>query len=130
MQDLNRLRIAYRREKGVVPRVAHGVYGGITQEDSIEMEFFSESEDLTGSMDLSYDPDGRPLPPDEPFTEGKASRVTRTIHSRILMNRATARNVANWLQEILDAMDEMEKSDEDRDYFEDMDESLLSSKRH
>ena len=117
MQNLKRVQLSYHRVDGLSPKVAHGVYGGAIQNDLIEMEFFSESEDLTGTSTVSYDEMGNPVVDEDTVDEYMRPRkIVRTIHSRIVVSKATARNIVSWMHDVLDNMDEIDK-EEDEDLF-------------
>ena len=127
MQDLKQIVLSYHRVKGIESRVAHGVYGGIAA-NGVELEFFSESEDPTGSEEYVYDERGNvidsSLNPDDP----PRTKIVRTIHTRIYMNRQSARNMVNWLTDLLDGMDADERAVVEEDEFEGIDKSLIYSK--
>ena len=128
MQNLKRVQLSYHRVDGLSPKVAHGVYGGAIQNDLIEMEFFSESEDLTGTSTVSYDEMGNPVVDEDTVDEYMRPRkIVRTIHSRIVVSRATARNIVSWMHDVLDNMDEIDK-EEDEDLFEGVDKGIIFSK--
>ncbi len=128
MQNLKRVQLSYHRVDGLSPKVAHGVYGGAIQNDLIEMEFFSESEDLTGTSTVSYDEMGNPVVDEDTVDEYMRPRkIVRTIHSRIVVSKATARNIVSWMHDVLDNMDEIDK-EEDEDLFEGVDKGIIFSK--
>ena len=128
MQNLKSVQLSYHRVKGLSPKVAHGVYGGVIQKDLIEMEFFSESEDLTGTTTVSYDEKGNPVA-DENMVEEymRPRKIVRTIHTRVVVSKATARNIVNWMHDVLDNMDEVDK-EEDEDFFEGVVKGIIFSK--
>lgn len=128
MQNLKKVTLSYHRVKGLQPRVAHGVYGGVSGPDTVEMEFFSQSENYDRELDMSLDESGN-APTDELVAGDELNtNIVRTIHTRIYMNKTAAREMVDWLLDVLDNMDNMDKAMDNDDMLDGIDKSLIYSK--
>lgn len=128
MQNLKKVTLSYHRVKGLQPRVAHGVYGGVSGPDTVEMEFFSQSENYDRDLDMSLDESGN-APTDELVAGDELNtNIVRTIHTRIYMNKTAAREMVDWLLDVLENMDNMDKAMENDDMLDGIDKSLIYSK--
>ena len=128
MQNLKKVTLSYHRVKGLQPRVAHGVYGGVSGPDTVEMEFFSQSENYDRELDMSLDESGN-APTDELVAGDELNtNSVRTIHTRIYMNKTAAREMVDWLLDVLENMDNMDKAMENDDMLDGIDKSLIYSK--
>lgn len=128
MQNLKKVTLSYHRVKGLQPRVAHGVYGGVSGPDTVEMEFFSQSENYDRDLDMSMDESGN-APTDELVAGDELNtKIVRTIHTRIYMNKTAAREMVDWLLDVLENMDNMDKAMENDDMLDGIDKSLIYSK--
>ena len=128
MQNLKKVTLSYHRVKGLQPRVAHGVYGGISGPDTVEMEFFSQSENYDRDLDMSLDESGN-APTDELVAgDDSNTKIVRTIHTRIYMNKTAAREMVDWLLDVLDNMDNIDKAMDNDDMLDGIDKSLIYSK--
>lgn len=104
MQDVRKIRLEYRRVDGVRPQVCHGVYGGPAVGDTISLDFFSETERIPPNTEEIYDRNGL-LVGEEPRLADEPVTLTRNVHTRLVMNREVARDVAKWLLDMVDYMD-------------------------
>ena len=128
MQNLKKVTLSYHRVKGLQPRVAHGVYGGVSCPDTVEMEFFSQSENYDRELDISLDESGN-APTDELVAGDELNtNIVRTIHTRIYMNKTAAREMVDWLLDVLENMDNMDKAMDNDDMLDGIDKSLIYSK--
>lgn len=128
MQNLKKVTLSYHRVKGLQPRVAHGVYGGVSGPDTVEMEFFSQSENYDRDLDMSLDESGN-APTDELVAGDELNtNIVRTIHTRIYMNKTAAREMVDWLLDVLENMDNMDKAMDNDDMLDGIDKSLIYSK--
>ena len=128
MQNLKKVTLSYHRVKGLQPRVAHGVYGGVSGPDTVEMEFFSQSENYDRDLDMSMDESGN-APTDELVAGDELNtNIVRTIHTRIYMNKTAARELVDWLLDVLENMDNVDKAMENDDMLDGIDKSLIYSK--
>lgn len=128
MQNLKKVTLSYHRVKGLQPRVAHGVYGGVSGPDTVEMEFFSQSENYDRELDMSLDESGN-APTDELVAGDELNtNIVRTIHTRIYMNKTAAREMVEWLLDVLENMDNMDKAMDNDDMLDGIDKSLIYSK--
>ena len=128
MQNLKKVTLSYHRVKGLQPRVAHGVYGGVSGPDTVEMEFFSQSENYDRDLDMSMDESGN-APTDELVAGDELNtNIVRTSHTRIYMNKTAARELVDWLLDVLENMDNVDKAMENDDMLDGIDKSLIYSK--
>ena len=128
MQNLKKVTLSYHRVKGLQPRVAHGVYGGVSGPDTVEMEFFSQSENYDRDLDMSMDESGN-APTDELVAGDELNtNIVRTIHTRIYMNKTAARELVDWLLDVLENMDNVDRAMENDDMLDGIDKSLIYSK--
>ena len=128
MKNLKKVTLSYHRIKGLQPRVAHGVYGGVSGPDTVEMEFFSQSENYDRELDMSLDESGN-APTDELVAGDELNtNIVRTIHTRIYMNKTAAREMVDWLLDVLENMDNMDKAMDNDDMLDGIDKSLIYSK--
>ena len=128
MQNLKKVTLSYHRVKGLQPKVAHGVYGGVSGPDTVEMEFFSQSENYDRDLDMSLDESGH-APTDELVAGDELNtNIVRTIHTRIYMNKTAAREMVDWLLDVLENMDNMDKAMDNDDMLDGIDKSLIYSK--
>ena len=128
MQNLKKVTLSYHRVKGLQPRVAHGVYGGVSGPDTVEMEFFSQSENYDRELDMSLDESGN-APTDELVAGDELNtNIVRTIHTRIYMNKTAAREMVDWRLDVLENMDNMDKAMDNDDMLDGIDKSLIYSK--
>ncbi len=83
----------------------HGVMGGINQAGEIEMNFFTECESLPCPTEIVFTASGEfvsetPLEGDE-----DEHSITRTIHTRAVIQPRQARAMVTWLMQLLDSLD-------------------------
>lgn len=105
--DFHATRIHYTYELAPEARlqVAHGVWGGVTPQGEIEIQFYSESDTPPPYSDLVIGPDGMPGPEVCPGDDDQRN-ITRHIHSRLLLNYNTARAVLDWLEERVNELEQ------------------------
>ena len=104
------------------------MYGGVSGPDTVEMEFFSQSENYDRELDMSLDESGN-APTDELVAGDELNtNIVRTIHTRIYMNKTAAREMVDWLLDVLENMDNMDKAMENDDMLDGIDKSLIYSK--
>lgn len=108
--QVERVRYHYERVPEVQPRTAHGVWGGVNPQGEIELNFYTESDDLPPYTEQNVLPDGSPGLERIPAS-GNLRHVTRNIHSRVLLNYHTAKAVLGWLEERIKELEEEEGPD-------------------
>lgn len=127
MDDLRKATLKYYRVSDLQPRIAHGVYGGCSDSETVELEFFSEGRDYSGESEFETDEFGALLPADN--EQDMNQTIVRTVHTKLYMSRATARAIVNWLGDVLDQMDRMDNPErDDDDLLDGVDESLIFSR--
>ena len=104
-----KIRYEYQQDPDVRIHYAHGVWGGINPQGEVEVGFYLESDKMPPYSERLVAPDGsfghEVIPHDDDLRI-----VTRTIHSRVILNYHTARAVLEWLEDKLDMLDMEEGS--------------------
>lgn len=113
-----RYRFRFQRDPNLPTNLAHGVWGGINQQGEIEMNFFTESEDMPEYVERLVMNDGT-IVHEEVSNEGAETRmITRTVTDRVIISYETGRALVEWLEDQLNMLDEIENTGEDpRDSF-------------
>ncbi len=108
MDTIRKFRIEYTRDPKLKPLVVHGVYGGVCDNESLELEFFTESEAKPTENDVVFDTEtGMPLYE----SSGDKDEITvleRKIHTRLMMNRNMAKYLIYWLERAIEPLDAKE----------------------
>lgn len=102
-----RIRYEYDQDPETRMRYAHGVWGGINPQGEIEVNFYLESDKMPPYSERLVAPDGSFGHETAPFDEDLRV-ITRTIHSRLILNYHTARAVLEWLEDKVESL-EMEE---------------------
>ena len=100
-----RIRYEYEQQPDTRLQYAHGVWGGINSQGEVEMNFYTESDKMPTFSERIVSPDGSLGHEMSPYDEN-LKVITRSIHTKLLMNYHTARAMLEWLQdkvEILEA---------------------------
>ncbi len=100
----SRIRYEYSQEPQARLQLAHGVWGGINPQGEIEMNFYSESDKIPPFSERLVEPDGTLGHEMVPFDE-TIRTITRTVHSRVVLNYYTARALVEWLEDKIDTLD-------------------------
>jgi hypothetical protein len=99
-----RIRYEYVQSPEARLRYAHGLIGGINSQGEVEMNFYTESDKLPAYSECILAPDGslghEMAPPD-----GEVKQVARFIHSRVILNYYAAKDLAEWLEEQISALE-------------------------
>ena len=104
--------LKFRRDPDLPLPLVHGVFGGVNPMGEIELNFFSESEDLPDRVErLVSNADGAVLNEEIISGDPEARHVTRTIVSRIVVTYATAQAIRTWLDEQIKVMDDLAGAD-------------------
>ena len=85
-----RVHYEYELEENVRVQYAHGVWGGVTKHGEIELNFYLEHDNVGIKKEANIPHKDAIIP---------THYITRLVHSRILLNYATARSVLEWLEE-------------------------------
>ena len=100
--------LKFRRDPDLPLPLVHGVFGGVNPMGEIELNFFSESEDLPDRVErLVSNADGAVLSEDVIASDPEARHVTRNIVSRIVVTYATAQAIKAWLDEQIKVMEDI-----------------------
>ena len=99
-----KVRFEYLQDPSARIHYAHGVWGGINPQGEIEVNFYLESDKIPPYSERLVAPDGSFGHEVIPYDEDLRT-VTRTIHSRVILNYYTARAVLEWLEDKLDMLD-------------------------
>ncbi len=100
----SRIRYEYKEESEVKLTTAHGVWGGINPHGEIELNFYTESDKHPPYSEREVEPDGT-LGPELFLEDDDVRHITRTIHTKLLLNHRTAYAVMEWLGEKLESLE-------------------------
>ncbi len=99
-----RIRYEYQQASGLTPQYAHGVWGGINAQGEVEINFYAESDKLPPFSERLVAPDGSFGHEMTPFDEN-LKMVNRHIFSKIIINYHTARDILEWLEDKVEALE-------------------------
>ena len=85
----------------------HGVFGGVTPLGEIEMNFFTESEDLPECIERTISEAGTLINEKIVYKDPTTHHLTRIIKNRMVVSYSTAQSIRDWLNDQLDLMDSM-----------------------
>lgn len=105
-----KIRYIYKMNPEARLQTAHGVWGGINHQGELELNFYHESNALPGTTECLVAPDGSVGPEMLSDADMEVQRITRQIHSRVLLNYDTARVLLEWLEERISYL-EMEEGE-------------------
>lgn len=100
-----RIRYRYTVDRDARLNVAHGVWGGVNPQGEIELNFYHESDAVPAEVECLLAPDGSLGPETPPSDDMEVRRITRHIHSRILLNYDTACAVLEWLDDRITSLE-------------------------
>ncbi|MDR2075751.1 MAG: hypothetical protein LBP61_02280 [Desulfovibrio sp.] len=105
-QEKQPLRIRYDYVHAPEARLqyAHGVIGGINSQGEVEMNFYTESDKLPAYSESIIAPDGSLGHEIAPADE-EVKQVARFIHSKVILNYYAARDLVEWLEEQIAALE-------------------------
>lgn len=83
----------------------HGAFGGANQAGELEVNIYSDSEDLPAPATIVMTQDGQTLTTDEDEVDREVTSIIRTVHSRFLLDADAARALASWLMNEADKLD-------------------------
>lgn len=95
-----RVHYEYEQEENVKVKYAHGVWGGITKQGEIELNFYLEHDKVFSRQNAQQNTTMQPMDSSLPV-----HYVTRSIHSRVLLNYHTARSILEWLEDKVTALE-------------------------
>ncbi len=98
------IRYEYEEDPGAKLKVAHGVWGGVSTQGEIELNFYAESDKLPHVAERLLTPEGIIGPESIPQNEDPRI-IIRHVHSKILLNYNTARALATWLEEKIESIE-------------------------
>jgi hypothetical protein len=99
-----RIRYEYEQSPDLTPRYAHGVWGGINAQGEVEINFYTESDKLPPYSERMVAADGSFGHEMIPYDEN-LKIVTRHIHAKIILGYHTARDILEWLEDKVDALE-------------------------
>ncbi len=99
-----RIRYEYQEEPGTKLQAAHGVWGGVNPHGEIELNFYTESDKMPLFSEREVEPDGT-LGPELMPDDEDIRHITRTIHTKLLLNPRSAYAVFEWLAEKLESLE-------------------------
>jgi hypothetical protein len=99
-----RIRYEYEQDARQRPQYAHGVWGGINAQGEVEINFYAESDKLPAFSERLVAPDGSFGHEETPLDENQKV-VVRHILSKIIVNYYTARDILEWLEDKVEALE-------------------------
>lgn len=97
LQQPTKIRYKYDLDPNAKLNVAHGIWGGINPHGEIELNFYHESDTMPTESECNFGEDGIIGPEVLKGREANVKRITRHIHSRVLLNYQTACAILEWL---------------------------------
>ena len=108
MLEVKKIRVEYSRDPKLKPLATQGVYGGPSSRNTIEMNFFSETDVQEKELDLIMDSNGVPVceTPEDP---DMPVRMHRRVHTRLVINRECAHEIIKWLTDVVSYMESIDQ---------------------
>ncbi len=100
----SRIRYEYQSDPQLRLEYAHGVWGGISPQGEIEINFYLESDKMPSFSERVAEADGSFGHELAPFDEEERV-ITRHIRSRVLVNYHTACALRDWLEDKIEALE-------------------------
>lgn len=97
----------FSRDPNLEIQPVHGVFGGVTPLGEIEMNFFTESEDLPECIEMTISEAGTLINEKIVYKDPTTHHLTRIIKNRMVVSYSTAQSIRDWLNDQLDLMDSM-----------------------
>ena len=107
-----KIKYEFQQDKSVKPQYTHGVWGGINPHGELEMNFYTEYDKLPQSTECELSPEGIISPEDEGLDQA-VKHFVRDIHSKLVMNVATAKGIMDWIGEQLEMMENSELEEDE-----------------
>ena len=104
-----RIRYLYKIDPEARLSAVHGIWGGINAQGEIEVNFYTESEELPKYSEQIVSPDGSLQ--HEIIPASDEQRVVRHISNRLLLNAQTAQAFIEWLEDRLTELESEIKND-------------------
>ena len=109
---LNKFEIITRRENDYRTIHVDGVWGGSSPNNMITCDLYTETTARPERILVSFDENGKAL--EKQFPEHL--RLERTLHVNLVMTPAVARNLANWLLEETNWMENGREKETEEEY--------------
>jgi hypothetical protein len=97
MEDKS-IKIAYIKSPDFRTNLVTGIYGGLSPNGLLNLNFFVDRVALPNFQTMAVDEKGVSIPNVKP-KDTKDSDLVREIQFGVLLNLETARSVINWMQE-------------------------------
>ncbi len=107
-----KIKYEFKQDKSVKPQYTHGVWGGINPHGELEINFYTEYDKLPASTECELSPEGIISPEDEGLDDG-VKHFVRDIHSKLVMNVATAKGIMEWIGEQLEMIENSELDEDE-----------------
>ncbi len=99
-----KLRYVYEKSRDCPTVTAHGVWGGVNPHGEIEMNLYTESDQLPEFTEHVVNPDGS-IGPELAEHPEETRSIVRTVVTKVLVNYQTARALIDWLQDKVHDLD-------------------------
>ncbi len=100
----SRIRYEYIQDPQAHLHLTHGVWGGINTQGEIVMNFYVESDKMPPYSERIVEADGS-LGHELAPSDDTVRTITRKVHSRVVFNYYTARELLEWLEDKIDTLD-------------------------
>ena len=103
------IRFEYRSSEGYKPSYINGVHGGLNAAGDLIAHFFTEQRAIDKESVFNLLPNGDIGDPIITTSEDEPIQVTRFIQTGLVMSLATAKQVREWLDGQITALEEINK---------------------
>ncbi len=100
----SRIRYEYIQNPQNQPQLTHGVWGGINTQGEIVMNLYVENDKLPAYSEHIVEADGS-LGHELSPTDDAVRTITRKVHSSVVVNYYTARELLEWLEDKITALE-------------------------
>lgn len=101
----DKIRYKYKVSDDCNTFLAHGVWGGVNAHGEIELNLYTESDELPTESEQVVHPDGS-VGPEIPGLADETRAVERTIHSKVILSYHTARALVEWLDDKMQILEQ------------------------
>ncbi len=103
------IRFAYRSSEDYKPSYVNGVHGGLNAAGDVIAHFFTEQRSIDQEEVFNLLPNGEIGDPIITTSANEPIQVTRFIQTGLVMNLETAKQVSEWLDGQITALEEINK---------------------
>lgn len=101
----DKIRYKYKVSNDCNTFLAHGVWGGVNAHGEIELNLYTESDELPTESEQVVHPDGS-VGPEIPDLEEETRAVERVIRTKVILSYHTARALTEWLEDKMQILEQ------------------------